>query len=922
MFDLHRHDEYSSFDGFGSAKDLAKLAKELGHSALSTSNHGNTNGLIKTYLACKKEEINCILGVECYFQPKKYSEDVRAEKKRYHLCLFAKNLKGYENMNAIMYESEKNKYYKPITTFKMLEERSEGLICTSACMAGMLSQALEQNKIKTARKIIERFKDIFGEDYYIEIQPYKVDEDGTQEKVNRKLIELAIEYDIKMVPTSDSHYGRKEDWETYLKMHEIGKTKYDVFATYHERYMPTKKEMLNRLRKMHEKDFKELGLDPKKEIMKMFKNLDEIENKVEQNYLDSLEEELPVIDDAEERLKVELKKGLKRIGKHKNKKYLKRVKEEFEVLKMHGFADYFLIVQDYVRHAKEDLKINVGPGRGSVCNCEIAYLLGITNVDSIKFGLDFRRFLREDKTKLPDVDLDFETSRRQEVIDYLIRKYNGRAAQICSYGLYKVDNLVNDLAKVCGLTEEETGYETSELKAKKKEIKKFINDNLDENENFKYDENNSYIQEINDDYDDLFLHFSKLYKQVRFIGTHAAGVAITRTSLDKYCARRIQKDKETGFLREFTSYDLNDMDTVHVVKFDMLGLKTMESLGDMRKITGNGEMPDEYLEDPELMKHFREGDTDGVFQFDTDCPRGILKNIEADCFEDIVAASSMNRPGPLGMKMPDTYAYNKLHKDTAKHDAFYEYTKETYGSVVYQEQVQLMCVEVGGLTWKEADRVMKLMKNAIASMGEMAKINKDKHDLTEKFIAGAVERGYKEKDAREMFEKVLVYTFNKGHGVGYGMISVEEMYYKVNYPAVYWSVKLKYCNDDALAARMKEKAVMQDLLIFLPHVNYGANYSLRKIEGEDVIQEGLSSIKGVGEKAAQLIENERKANGPFKSLDEFKKRCVDGYKRSPVNKGVIEKLKENGALEFNKKTYISRVTKWNSSLYARGLSRK
>ena len=453
MVDLHRHDEYSTFDGFGKATELAKLAKELGHTSLSTTNHGNTNGLIQTYQACKEVGIKAILGVEGYFLPK-WKEKVRG----YHLILIAKNLEGYENLNRIQYEGEKQKYYNPIWDFKLLKKYSKGLICTTACVAGYLAQCILQDNYELAEKFLIKLKSIFQDDLYIEIQPYKISDKGAQEKVNAEAIKLADKLGIKCILTSDSHRGRKEDLPTYIKMHEIaGHNTLDIEQTYSERYMPTEKEIVDRFVLMHSPSTnggnKKIAVPASLKRAKEFiLNLEEIENKCELNYLDSLPLLLPKLQGERSsfaELLSKVKSGLKERGKYKPE-YIKRCKEELEVIKYHGFEDYFLIVADYVNWAKSK-GIVVGPGRGSVCNSVVAYALKITEVDSILFGLDFRRFLRKDKKKFPDIDLDFETSRRHEVIEYIIAKYPGHSARICSYGLYKVDNLVNDLAKVCGL---------------------------------------------------------------------------------------------------------------------------------------------------------------------------------------------------------------------------------------------------------------------------------------------------------------------------------------------------------------------------------------------------------------------------------------------------------------------------------------
>ena len=396
MFDLHRHDEYSTFDGFGKPSELAALAKELGYKSLSTTNHGNTNGLIQTYKACKNEGIKPILGVEGYFLPK-----WKPKSRGYHLILIAKNLEGYGNLNRIQFEGEKQKYYNPIWDFSILEKYSEGLICTTACVAGYLSQCIIKGAIDNAKKYLKKMKSIFGDDFYIEIQPYKIDNDGTQELVNVKSIELAEELDIECILTSDSHRGRKDDFASYIKMHEIaGHNLEQIEETYKERYMPEPMEMHKRFVSMHKGDY---GIRKAKKLAdKMYSNLDDIEDKCEDCYLDKLPEILPKLSDGTNSYKTLLKHvkdGLRSRGKY-NKEYIERAKEELDVIKFHGFEDYFLMVEDYVNWAKDN-GIAVGPGRGSACNSIVCYALRITEVDSIYFNLEFRRFLMKERKKMP-----------------------------------------------------------------------------------------------------------------------------------------------------------------------------------------------------------------------------------------------------------------------------------------------------------------------------------------------------------------------------------------------------------------------------------------------------------------------------------------------------------------------------------------
>lgn len=907
MFDLHRHDEFSTFDGYGNANELARLAVELGYKALGSTNHGNTNGLVRTYQACKEVGIKAILGVEGYFLPK-YKEKERG----YHLIIVAKNLKGYSNMNKLQFEGEKQKYYNPIWTFEMLEKYHEGLICCTACVAGYLAQCILNGQIDKARKFLLKLKSIFGDDAYVEIQPYRVSENGMQEKVNVEAIKLANEIGMKCILTSDSHRGRKEDFDTYMKMHEVaGHNFADIKATYEERYMPKLDEMQKRFYKMHKLDFGEK--EAKRMAIEFANNVTEIEDKCEENYLDELQLCLPSSGSKEKsfaEIKAKVKQGLSKRNKW-TKEYINRCKEELEVIEYHGFEDYFLIVADYVNWAKNN-GIFVGPGRGSVCNCLVAYALGITDVDSLFFNLDFRRFLRKDKKKFPDIDLDFETSRRQEVIQYLCKKYEGHSARICSYGLYKVDNLVNDLAKACGL--ETTGDIDETTKNLNKQeiarIKSAVSRCINEDK-FDFDafERDYEAKELNKKYDNIIIHFSKLFKKVRYIGTHAAGVAITSGSLLDYTALRIDKEGNV-----FTSYDLSDLEEVKVLKFDILGLKTMESIGELRNSTGVKVNYDEIVNDKEIMENFRRGNCDGVFQFEKKTARDMLANIDCDCFEDVVAASAMNRPGPLSMHMPETYAENKKNVEEAKESKYWEYTKETYGTIVYQEQLQQICVNLAGMSWADADGVMKMLKGSGLTEKAIKERRAHEADLRGKFVDGCMKKGFSHDEADSLFDKMIVYSFNRGHAVGYTLISVEEMFYKLHYPNEYWFCKLKYAKDESEYHKFCCNASKDGAVIFLPHVNYSTSKTrLRKVEGENCLQQGLSEIKNVGEKAADFIVEERNKNGIFRNFDEFYDRC----KSRTVTSRVIDTLRDCGALEFDKKRYINRVIKYNSTLIAK-----
>lgn len=502
-----------------------------------------------------------------------------------------------------------------------------------------------------------------------------------------------------------------------------------------------------------------------------------------------------------------------------------------------------------------------------------------------------------------DIDLDFETARRAEVIEYLLDKYPNNAAQICSYGLYRVDNLINDLAKVSGLE----GNKTEISK-----IKSFISGHIFEGVlDMVAVAKSAEAKMWNAEYDNIIKHFTKLYNKVRFIGTHAAGVAITSGNILDYTAIRV--DSKTG--KHFTSYDLNDMEKIQVIKFDILGLTTMSSIGELRRLTGHKEFDESWVDDENVIKAFGEGNCNGVFQFEKKSVQDMLRIIQADCFEDIIAASAMNRPGPLSLKMPEIYAANKVDQSHIDKSLPYaKYLEKTYGCVVYQEQVQAIAVNIGGLEWPEADKLLKMQRGGTEKA--IRNFEESYAAFVAKFEKGAKRFGLSKEQAFEIFDKFFNYAFNKGHSTGYSLVSVEEMFYKIYYPAEFWYTKMKYCNNDAKLATYKIDAVKDNAVIFLPHVNYSGDYTLRKVDGDMVIQEGLCSIKGVGEKAAAFIEAERKANGVFTSYDDFYDRC----KSRSITTRTIQLLKEFGALELNKKTYIGRVVKYNSTLYAKSVS--
>jgi DNA polymerase-3 subunit alpha len=877
--DLHRHDELSTFDGFGKPLDLAKLAKRYGYTALGISNHGNMHSVISHYNACNEVGIKPVLGIEGYFQP-----EFDKEKPRYHLCLYAKNLEGYQNLNRIIYNSEVNhKYYKPNIVYEDLETYNKGIICTSACIAGYVSQSLINGSRIDAKDSLIKFKEIFKNDFYIEIQPYNVYNDVEGEKVeiqkniNAQLVKLANELDIKIIFTSDSHYDTQENFDTYLKMHHMSKSKitYDLTETYFERYMPKSyDEMYNRTLEYHGKGFK-------KYANKMILNLKELESKIDNDILGTLKLELPKMSlDSKKILKKNIIQGLKDRGRY-SKEYIDQVKKEYEAITHLGFEDYFLMVQDYINFAKEN-GIKCGPGRGSACNSLISYALKITEIDSYKYNLNFERFIRKDKLKLSDIDADFESARRDEVIEYILNKYPGKSAQICNYGRYKSDNLINDLVKVC-----DCEFYKKDIKST---IKKYITeDGIDD-----FFEKSSDYNELNRDFDNIAKHFVKLFNSVRFIGTHAAGVAVVGDDLLDHCPIVNKQDKK------YTMYDLEDIEQTKVIKFDILSIITLDKIKELEEITGVL-FTDDMLEDQKLLIEFEKGNTEGIFQFESKGAKNVLGIIGIKCFEDVIAANSLNRPGPLSMQMHEQFARNRYSDYKS---LWYEFTKDTYGTIVYQEQIMDICKEYGGLNNDDTDFVIKKYDQL-----------HNRTDIKETFISNCMQRlNITQQQTNEIFNAICIYSFNKGHATGYSYIGLNEMFYKVNYPLEFWCVKIKYA-DKIHIWKYRRAAVKEECVLMIPHINRSdARTALVDFEDSKVIQEGLSNVDFVGEKAAQVICDERKKNGKFVSLDDF----INRVPKKSVNKRCIDELTKIGALEFDDQEYYSKCVKYNSNLYAGG----
>lgn len=885
---LHRHSQHSSFDGFGTQKDAAKYAKEQLHqTALGLTDHGTISGLIAHYNACKEVGINPILGVECYFQPK-----FDSEQKRYHLCLYAMNQIGYQNICKILSEAAEHNYFRTaMVTFDLLQANNEGIICSSGCIAGYLSQKLLEGKTDIAIKAAKKFKQIFGDRYYIEIMPYEV-EGLDQKGVNSSLLDICDELSIEPIATVDSHYIRPMDYDTYQLMHKIAK--HTGTADYSERYMPRSEEVYVRMSN-------NFG----KKAMRAISNTQKLADRCNVEF--DFVEGIPKSDwrmPSKQKLKQLIEEGYKRkkriykeagypITEAQNKQYIERIKHEYSVIvNSLSFEDYFLLCYDIVKFARES-NVPIGPGRGSVCGSLVANLIGITEVDPLLFGTTFERFLREDKKKLPDIDMDFGRESRHLVLEYIMEKYKGKAAQIATFGYYRAKNLANDLIKVLEIPAGDAAILKAELEKEVGELEEITYEQLVKN---------AKLKSLDRKYGQVCLHFSKLLGQIRFIGKHAAGVAITVGPIWE----RVGLMKVHGML--ITSYDLNDLGKIGVLKMDILGLATASVLQKTCELADT-EIVWNDVNDKEVFKRFREGETEGVFQFEKATAKDILKQINCSTFQDLIAANALNRPAPLKLGVLDDFVEGKRDPKNHAKTPWYEYTKETYGTIIFQEDVMSICRNIAGMDWPDVDKVMKSLRT-----GEDAE-----DPLREKFVEGAMRVSrFKRQQAEELYNRVTLYSFNKGHCAAYSLIGYKAMELRMKHPIEFWCSTLMFEEDEQKRDVYKNAAVRDGCVILLPHVNGSAGYQVGMLDGDKVIQEGIASIKGIGENTAKIIVEA----GPYIDFPDFEEKVKElpPAKHRSITSATIAALEEAGALEFRNKQYLKRVLAYNSSMYGRRLN--
>ena len=921
---LHVHTEYSLLDGANRIKELPKRVKELGMDAVAITDHGVMYGAVEFYKECKKQGVKPIIGCEVYVAPRtRFDKEANIDDKYGHLILLAKNNVGYKNLIKIVSQSfTEGYYYKPRVDLDLLREHSEGLICTSACLAGFVSRALLEGDFEKAKKVALTYIDIFGkENFYIELQ-----HNGLQEQVlaNQGLIKLARELDVPMIATNDAHYLKREDAYSHevLLCVQTGKKMIDEdrmkFGT-DEFYIKSPEEMYDNFKNLPEVCENTVKLAERCNVEFEFghtilPNFDtpnnqdhfeflrnmcyeglikkykipmegELENDVAEHSVLHNEAENDVVEHSVLHKDISIEDKII-IVKQTRKDLYARLEYELNVVNKMGYTDYYLIVWDFIKYAK-DHDIPVGPGRGSGAGSLAAYCIDITTIDPIKYNLVFERFLNPERISMPDFDVDFCYEKRQKVIDYVCEKYgNDHVAQIITFGTMAARGVIRDVARVLNVP-----YAKADSISKKvpMEIHITLEKALEMNPELRlmYEEDPEVKQII-----DIS---KKLEGLPRHASTHAAGVVITKDPVDTY----VPLYKNDNLIS--TQYTMTILEELGLLKMDFLGLRTLTVIKDaidfVKSNRGIEVKYDKEMNDPQVYKQWWDGTTLGIFQFESGGMISFMKELRPDRLEDLIAGVSLYRPGPMD-QIP-RYVRAKLNPEETvyTHPALKPILNVTYGCMVYQEQVMQIVRDLAGYSFGRADLVRRAMgKKKLDVMAEERKnfIYGLVDDDGKVIIPGAIRNGVDEKSANKIFDEMAEfakYAFNKAHAACYAVVAYETAYLKTYYPTEFFAALLNsfitslnkislYINE---CKRLNIKVVRPDI---------NKSFSKFTVDGDNIVF-GLAAIKNVGEGAIESITTEREKNGKFKDFIDFCKRISSG----DVNKKCIESMIKAGAFD-------------------------
>jgi DNA polymerase III subunit alpha len=874
---LHLHTTYSMLDGAIRIPELMKHLSRVGMSSVAITDHGNMYGAIEFYKEAKKNNIKPIIGSEFYVS-KNRSEEKELESipdgNAYHLILLAKNKEGYQNLIKLSSRSFTEGFYKkPRIDYDLLSRHSEGLICLTACLAGEVQRKIMEGNETGSIALANQLHEIFHkEDFYLEIQKHGIKE---QEIVAKKLYEFSKSQNIPLVLTNDSHFLYKEDQSAQDILLRIGTQKkiddHMRFGFNSEFYVKSPEEMAMLFPEIPDAYHNTLNIRDKCNLSLEFGNHLLPEFKVPEGY------------DSDSYLSKLVEEGILKKYKVITEEIRKRVDFEMKTIENMRFSGYFLIVQDYINFAKKS-GIPVGPGRGSAAGSIVAFAVGITNVDPLKYGLLFERFLNPDRKDMPDVDTDFCVEKREEVINYIKEKYGeNKVGQIITFNTMAAKASLKDVARVLNISFQESNEITKAFPPKVESIEEAVEMSADL----------KVIKDRNEINQKLFFIASKLEGNYRQPGRHAAGVVISPEPLETIVPLSTVSEKGKTSRSIVTQFDKDQLESVGLIKMDILGLQNLTTLDtaihfieDRHKISI---LPDDIpLDDPNTFSVLRKANTLGIFQLESSGMTDLVARSQVSSFEEIVALIALYRPGPMDSGMLQDYLDRKSGKQkvTYPHSSCEPILKETYGVAVYQEQVMSISRIVGGFTMGESDQLRKAMAKKKADLMD---------PLRKKFIDGALKNGHEEKWAKELFdllEKFGGYGFNKSHSVAYALITYQTAYFKANYPTEYMTALMVSVIDDTTKiVKFINNAREMGIKILNPDVNESeASFS---IPADKTIRFGISALKGVGNLAANAIIEGRKKKKGFSSITDFLVSIDPHF----LNKKVLEALIQAGAMD-------------------------
>ena len=924
---LHVHTQYSILDGASAIKPLIKRAKALGMPSLAITDHGNMFGVKEFHDAAVKEGVKPILGCEVYVATGSRFDKKRGREDRgHHLILLAKNLTGYHNLaKMVSYAFTEGYYYHPRVDKELLRTYHEGIICCSACLGGELPQAIMHGGFDKAEAVVREFKEIFGDDYYLEMQLHRsgdprrdADVYENQKRVNAVILELAAKHNVKYIASNDAHFIMADDAEAHDRLIclNTGKDLDDPTRMRYtgQEYLKSEQEMaelfgdhpealtttLEIADKVEEYSLEHKPLMPNFPIPDDFPiDLPQLKESFSKKIKDevllaevqratSLDELIGGHPELAESLMIAKQflylkhltfEGARRRYGELNEQILKRLDYELSTIEWMGFPGYFLIVWDFIRAARE-LGVSVGPGRGSAAGSVVAYSLGITNIDPIKYDLLFERFLNPDRISLPDVDVDFDEDGRADVLHYVVEKYGSkRVAQIITFGTMAPKAAIKDVARVQKLPLSESNRISKLVREKPgttfekafKEAPELLAERESENPLIRA----------------TMKYAEQLEGSVRQTGVHACGVIIGQDDLEKFAPIAIAKDAELNVVQ----FEGKQVESVGLIKMDFLGLKTLSIIKDaLENIEASKGVKIDIdaipLDDAATYELYSRGETTGLFQFESPGMKKHLRNLKPNRFEDLIAMNALYRPGP--MEYIPSFIARKHGQEKVTYDIpdMEEYLKDTYGITVYQEQVMLLSQKLAGFTGGQADTLRK-------AMGKKKKDVLDK--MKPQFIEGAQKNGHDPKICEKIWsdwEAFASYAFNKSHSTCYAYVSYQTAYLKAHYPAEFMAALLsRNLSDIKKISFFMDECKRMGLSVLGPDVNYSK--SRFSVDDEGNVRFGLAAIKGVGEAAVQDIVECRQRDGKFKSVYDFMERV----NLQAVNRKTLENLAVGGAFD-------------------------